>query len=390
MREISYRTPLVPGPDIYVEVMMLAGELDAINLAQGFPQDDRAAAVAEQAIDQGLLRHTQYASLFGLAQLREVLAERAAGWGLHYDPLTEVTVTIGCTEAVAAALLAVAPAGSEILTPEPFYDSYPGAARLAGARLVPVPMIDQDGAFELDLGAMARAVTPATRAVLLNTPHNPTGYILSEQAAAGLARLAVERDLYVVSDEVYEEHVYDGPHRRIATYPGMRDRTVICSSASKMLAVGGWRVGWALAPRAVSDAIQHHHRHVAFAAPTPLQAGVAEGLRWARRTGYFDELRADYRQRRDVLSDALTEAGLSPRPARGGFFVVADAAPWGATAAEMGPFAKRLIREAGVAALPMGDFFTEPKQAGTLMRFAFCKPLPMLREGARRLGAYAG
>ncbi|MEV7806705.1 aminotransferase class I/II-fold pyridoxal phosphate-dependent enzyme [Microbispora sp. NPDC088329] len=368
--------------------MTLAAKLDAINLAQGFPQDARAAAVAEQAIDEGLLRHTQYTSLFGLAELREVLAERAAAAGLNYDPTTEITVTIGCTEAVAVALLAVAPAGSEVLTPEPFYDSYPGVARLAGARLVPVPMADRNGGFELDIEGIRRAVTPATRAILLNSPHNPTGYILSERAGAELARLAVEHDLYVVSDEVYEEHVYDGPHVRIAAYPGMRERTVVCSSASKMLAVGGWRVGWVLAPEAVSDAIQHHHRHLTFAVPTPLQAGVAGGLRWAGRTGYFADLRADYRHRRDVLSAALAEAGLAPRAAPGGFFVVADVAPWGATPSAMGPFAKRLIRRAGVAALPMGDFFAEPKQAGTLMRFAFCKPLPMLLEAARRLGEH--
>lgn len=365
--------------------MTLASRLNAVNLAQGFPEDDTTEIVA--AVSPSLLAgSTQYAPLCGLPELRSELAGRAERCGLHYDPEDEITVTIGCTEAVAAALFSVVTPGSEVLALEPFYDSYPGLAQMAGARLVPVPLSGLDGAGEIgiDPAALRAAVTPATRALLLNSPHNPTGFSLSESSATELARFVIEHDLIVISDEVYEEHVYDGPHIRLAAYEGMRERTIVCSSASKMLSVGGWRIGWTYAPRELSALVQHHHRHLAFGTPTPLQAGVAAGLRWADETGHFDRLRAEYRRRRDVLCDGLTELGLAPRVPRGGFFATADVSPWSG-GADINDFARTLIAETGVAALPMGDFFADPAAAGATMRFAFCKPITVLQEALRRL-----
>lgn len=365
--------------------MTMADRLGAVNLAQGFPEDD-TTEVIEAVSSSVLAGSTQYAPLCGLPELRSELAERAGRRGLHYDPEDEVTVTIGCTEAVAAAMFAVVTPGSEVLALEPFYDSYPGLVQMAGARLVPVPLTGSDGTGKIDIdpAALRNAVTPATRVLLLNSPHNPTGFALSEGSAAELARFAVEHDLIVISDEVYEEHTYDGPHIRPAAYEGMRERTIVCSSASKMLSVGGWRIGWAYAPRDLSALVQHHHRHLAFGTPAPLQAGVAAGLRWADKTGYFDRLRAEYRQRRDVLCEGLTKLGLSPRVPPGGFFATADVSPWsGGT--EINDFARDLIANKGVAALPMGDFYATPEAAHATMRFAFCKPVPVLQEALRRL-----
>lgn len=366
--------------------MTLATRLNAINLAQGFPDDD-TTEVVEAIVPSLLAGSTQYASLCGLPELRSELADRGERRGLRYDPEDEVTVTIGCTEAVAAALFAVVTPGSDVLTLEPFYDSYPGLAQMVGARLVPVPLSGLDGAggIDIDVAALRSAVTPTTRVLLLNTPHNPTGFALSESSAVELARFVIEQDLIVISDEVYEEHTYDGPHIRLATYEGMRERTIVCSSASKMLSVGGWRIGWAYAPREITALIQHHHRHLAFAAPTPLQAGVAAGLRWADETGYFDRLRVEYRRRRDVLCAGLTELGLSPRIPQGSFFAIADVSRWN-DGLDINDFARNLIAETGVAALPMGDFFSVPATAGNTMRFAFCKPASILEEALRRLG----
>ncbi|MER7844260.1 aminotransferase class I/II-fold pyridoxal phosphate-dependent enzyme [Kitasatospora sp. NPDC096077] len=379
-----------PPPDIYVEIMTMARRLNAVNLAQGFPEDDtedlvEAMTPAVQAVD------TQYEALSGLPLLRAELALRAERRGLRYDPEDEITVTLGCTEAVAAALLAVVPAGSEIVTIEPFYDNYPGLAQLVGATLVPVPLAGLDGVGELrlDVAALRAAITPLTRVILLNTPNNPSGHMITDGEAEEIARLAVAHDLIVVTDEVYEEHAYDRPHIRLAGYPGMRERTVVCSSASKLLSVGGWRIGWVYAPRELSALVQHHHRHLTFSAPTPLQAGVAAGLRWADETGYHDRLRAEYRQRRDILAAGLTSLGLTPRIPPGGFFITADVSPW-AAGASIEDLARSLVAETGVAALPMGDFFREPGTAGNTLRFAFCKPQPVLEEAVRRLGARFG
>ncbi len=372
--------------DIYFEIFTLAEQVGAINLAQGFPD---GAPTPRLDITEAALRSQrsrQYAPLYGTAELRSELAARAEARGLSYDPDGEITVTVGCTEAVAAALLAVTPPDSEILALEPFYDNYPGLARLAGARLVPVPLAGSRGSgpLEPDFDALRRAVTPATRTLLLNTPNNPTGFTLSARSAADLAEFAVEHDLLVVSDEVYEEHTYDGPHVCIAAQEGMRERTIVCSSASKMLSLGGWRIGWMYAPRELSVKAQYHHRHLAFSVPAPLQAITASALRWADDSGYFDTLRAEYRVRRNILWRGLTEAGLRPQLPSGGFFVTADAGPWGA-GEDIEAFAKDLVATTGVAALPMSDFFPDRRSAGRLLRFAFCKPVPTLREAVQRL-----
>ncbi|MBD0693854.1 aminotransferase class I/II-fold pyridoxal phosphate-dependent enzyme [Streptomyces sp. CBMA123] len=379
-----------PPPDIYVEIMTLARRLNAVNLAQGFPEDDTEDLVAAMAPAVQAVA-TQYEPLSGLPLLRAELALRAERRGLRYDPEDEITVTLGCTEAVAAALLAVVPAGSEIVTIEPFYDNYPGLAQLVGATLVPVPLAGLDGVGELrlDVAALRAAITPRTRVILLNTPNNPAGHMITADEAEEIARLAVAHDLVVVTDEVYEEHAYDRPHIRLAGYPGMRERTVICSSASKLLSVGGWRIGWVYAPRELSALVQHHHRHLTFTAPTPLQAGVAAGLRWADETGYHDRLRAEYRRRRDILAAGLTSLGLTPRIPPGGFFITADVSPW-AAGAPIEDLARSLVTETGVAALPMGDFFRDPDAAGNTLRFAFCKPQPVLEEAVQRLGARFG
>ena len=389
-------SPLVPrlqrfGTTIFSEMTALAVEHDALNLGQGFPDEDPPAAVvaaAHQALDAG---HHQYAPGPGIPELRVAIARHQQAWyGLTFDPDTEVTVTFGVTEAVAATLLAVCEAGDEVLVLEPTYDAYTAVIAMAGASEVRVPLTppwpgaegDRD-AWRLDLDRLAAAITPRTRLLLLNSPHNPTGVVLSAEELDEIARLCVDHDLLAVTDEVYEHLVYDGEHLPLATRPGMAERTVTISSAGKTFSCTGWKIGWACAPPALTAAVRTTKQFLSFAGGTPLQHAVvtALGLPTAALTA-VGEL---HRARRDLLADGLVAAGIPTTRAAGTYFVTADVAAigWDDGAA----FCRWAPAALGVAAVPVSAFVEDPAPVASLVRFAFCKPDPVLAEGVRRLDA---
>lgn len=320
--------PRAPAPDVYTHTDALAERYAALNLGRGAPDFDgppvlrRAAAAAMRA---GV---NQYVPSAGHPELLATLGALAVPAGTRYDPGTEITVTAGATEALATALETLLRPGDEVLMLEPFYDSYPALVRRAGGIPVPVPLVRRDGGYVLDADAVSAAVTARTRVLLLNTPHNPTGWVASAADLEALGALVLRHGLYAVCDEVYEQLVHvqgqgpkqgeelglglDGGHRSIAALPGLRERTIVCSGASKSLSVCGWRVGWAFAPAKLTGPLRDAHRMLSYCAPAPLQLGVAAGLAWAHRTGWFDVQRQEYLERRTALLAGLEAAGMRP------------------------------------------------------------------------------
>ena len=397
----SLAAPLVPrlrrfGTTIFSEMTTLAQAHDAVNLGQGFPDEDPPAAVlaaAHAALDAG---HNQYAPGPGVPVLRGAIAEhQQRRYGLTYDPDTEVTVTFGATEALAATLLAVCEAGDEVVVLEPTYDAYTAAIAMVGAREVRVPLsppavgeVDVgDGparerpAWHLDVDLLAAAITPRTRVLVCNSPHNPTGVVLTTAELDAIARLCVDHDLIAVTDEVYEHLVYDGAHVPLATRAGMRARTVTISSAGKTFSCTGWKVGWACAPPALTAAVRTTKQFLSFAGGTPLQHAVATAL--ALPAAHLTSVTDLHRRRRDLLVDALLAAGLPTTRAAGTYFVTADvaAAGWDDGAA----FCRWAPEALGVAAVPVSAFVAQPEPVRSLVRFAFCKPEQVLEEARSRL-----
>src|SRR4051812_1427990 len=298
----------------------LAERTGAINLGQGFPDTDGPSEVLEAAVAAIRAGQNQYPPGLGILPLREAIAaHQQRFWGLTYDPATEVLVTCGATEAITATVLALCDTGDEGLTFEPTFDSYPAAVAMAGARLRVVPVGDVEAA--------AAAVTPRTRLLLLNSPHNPTGTVLDREQLAALAALCVERDLVAVTDEVYEHLVYDGEHVPLASFPGMRERTVTISSAGKTFSITGWKVGWACAPAPLLDAVRTAKQHLTYVSGAPFQPAVAVGL--GLGDDYFDGLRDSLRAKRDLLCDGLESAGLTVSRPAGTYFATVDLRPLG-------------------------------------------------------------
>ena len=382
-----------PVPDVYTLTDRLATRYGAINLGRGAPDFDGPPVLRRAALGAMRSGLNQYVPSAGHRELLETLAATAVPPGTAYDPEAEITVTAGATEALAVALETLLEPGAEVLVLEPFYDSYPALVQRAGGVPVPVPLVRTGDSYALDVDRVAAAVTPRTRVLLLNTPHNPTGWVASPAELRALADLVLRYDLRVVCDEVYEQLTYSKPdgtrsaHRSIASVPGLRERSIICSGAAKSLSVCGWRVGWAFAPSALTGPLRHAHRMLSYCAPVPFQLGVAAGLAWARRTGWFDRQREAYTQRRDILVGGLTTAGLRPVTPDGGFMVVAttdSVLPDEPSAAN-----EVLAREFGVTGLPLSAFFTRSASARGLLRFAFCKEATVLEEAARRLATLA-
>lgn len=376
------------GTTVFTRMSALAAAHGAVNLGQGFPDEDPHPAVvaaAHAALDAG---HHQYAPGPGVPALRRAVADhQRRHHGLEVDPDTEVTITFGATEALAATLLAVCEVGDEVVLLEPAYDAYPAVVAMAGALAVRVPMrapsdLDAPGAgFVVDPDRLAAAIGPRTRALVLNSPHNPTGAVLDADTLAAVARLAVAHDLLVVTDEVYEHLVYDGVHRPIATLPGMRERTVTLSSAGKTFSCTGWKIGWATAPPALTAALRTTKQFLSFAGGTPLQHAVAAAL--ALPDDVLTEVADIHRERRDLLVDGLRALGLpAVRPA-GGYFVVTDLAPWGV--GDAAAFCSWAPAAAGVAAVPVSAFVRDRDPVASLVRLAFCKPPATLRAGLERL-----
>ncbi len=372
------------GTTIFAEMSALAARTGAINLGQGFPDTDGPEEVREaavRALRDG--RGNQYPPGPGVPELRTAIADhQRERYGLEYDPDTEVLVTAGATEAIAASLLALVEPGDEVIALEPYYDSYAACVAMAGGTRVPVTLRPHEGAYVLDLDELRAAVTDRTRLILLNTPHNPTGTVLTRAELTAVAELAVERDLLVVTDEVYEHLVFDGAeHVPIASLPGMRERTVTISSAGKTFSFTGWKVGWITASPGLTSAVRSAKQFLTYVSSGPFQYAVAEALRLP--DAYFDGLRADLAAKRDLLGEGLAKAGFEVYRPSGTYFVTTDIRPLGAT--DGFAFCRSLPERAGVVAVPNAVFYDDREAGAPFVRFAFCKKTEVLEEAVSRL-----
>ncbi|MFH9619105.1 pyridoxal phosphate-dependent aminotransferase [Streptomyces pratensis] len=372
------------GTTIFAEMSALALRTGSINLGQGFPDTDGPEEIREAAVRALRAGHgNQYPPGPGVPELRSAVADhQRRHYGLEYDPDAEVLVTTGATEAVAASLLALLEPGDEVIALEPYYDSYAACIAMAGGTRVPVTLRPHEGAFRLDLDELRAAVTPRTRLILLNTPHNPTGTVLTRDELAAVAALACERDLLVVTDEVYEHLVFEGEHIPLASFPGMRERTVTISSAGKTFSLTGWKIGWITASPELVTAVRSAKQFLTYVSGGPFQYAVAEALRLP--DNYFDELRADLRSKRDMLSAGLEEAGFDVYEPAGTYFVTTDIRPLGA-GADGFAFCRALPERCGVVAVPNAVFYDHREQGAPFVRFAFCKRADVLTEAVARL-----
>lgn len=370
------------GTTIFAEMSALATATGSINLGQGFPDTDGPAEIAEaaaRAIRDG--RGNQYPPGPGVPELRTAIAaHQQRFYGLAYDPDTEVLVTAGATEAIAAALLALLEPGDEVIALEPFYDSYAACIAMAGAVRVPLTLRAPD--FRLDVDALKAAVTPRTRLLLLNTPHNPTGTVLTPAELAAVADLAVSRDLLVITDEVYEHLVFEGAHIPLAGLPGMRERTVTISSAGKTFSFTGWKVGWVTGTPELVTAVRSAKQFLTYVASGPFQYAIAEAL--ALPDAYYDSFRADLAAKRDLLSDGLAAAGFEVFRPQGTYFVTTDITPLGEH--DGLAFCRSLPERCGVVAIPNQVFYDDKSAGATHVRWAFCKRTAVLQEAVERLG----
>ncbi|MGI5377007.1 pyridoxal phosphate-dependent aminotransferase [Streptomyces sp. CA-251387] len=374
------------GTTIFAEMSALALRTGSINLGQGFPDTDGPEEVREaavRALRDG--RGNQYPPGPGIPELRTaVAAHQERRYGLSYDPDTEVLVTAGATEAIAAALLALLEPGDEVIAFEPYYDSYAACIAMAGGTRVPVTLRPHEGSFRLDLDELRAAVTDRTRLLLINTPHNPTGTVLTREELAAIAELAVERDLLVVTDEVYEHLVFDdAEHRPLATFPGMRERTVTIGSAGKTFSFTGWKVGWVTAPSGLVTAVRSAKQFLTYVSSGPFQYAVAEAL--ALPDSYFAAFRADMLAKRDLLAAGLAEAGFEVFKPAGTYFITTDIRPLGET--DGFAFCRALPERAGVVAIPNAVFYDHREAGAPFVRFAFCKQTGVLEEAVKRLRA---
>ncbi len=377
------------GRTVFGEMTALANRTAAINLGQGFPDTDGPPAMIDVAV-QGLRSGVnQYPPGPGMPALRDAIAaHQHARYGLTYDPATEVLVTVGATEAVSATLLALCEAGDEVVVWEPYYDSYAAAIALAGAvrRVVTLRPSAADGRFTFDPEELRAAITPRTRVLLLNSPHNPTGTVFDSEELAEIASVCREHDLIAVTDEVYEHLTYDGVrHSPLAGLDGMRERTVLISSAGKTFSVTGWKVGWACAPAELVAAVMTVKQHLTFTANGALQLAVAHAL--TSEQVWLEDLRLALRVKRDRLMAGLTAAGFGVHPCAGTYFVQADVRPLGMTSAT--ELAWSLPQRAGVVAIPTAAFYDDQEAGQPYLRFAFCKRDDVLAEAVRRLAGLA-
>ncbi|WP_405734022.1 pyridoxal phosphate-dependent aminotransferase [Streptomyces sp. NBC_00028] len=377
------------GTTIFAEMSALAVQTGSINLGQGFPDTDGPEEIREaavRALRDG--RGNQYPPGPGVPELRTAIAaHQQRRYELSYDPDTEVLVTAGATEAIAAALLALLEPGDEVIAFEPYYDSYAACIAMAGGTRVPVTLRPDGDSFRLDLDELRAAVTDKTRLLLINTPHNPTGTVLTREELTAIAELAVERDLLVVTDEVYEHLVFDdAEHIPLATFPGMRDRTVTIGSAGKTFSFTGWKVGWVTGSPSLVSAVRSAKQFLTYVASGPFQYAVAEAL--ALPDSYFEAFRADMRAKRDLLAAGLTEAGFGVFRTSGTYFITTDIRPLGET--DGFAFCRALPERAGVVAIPNAVFYDHREAGAPFVRFAFCKQTGVLEEAAKRLKALAG
>lgn len=377
------------GTTIFAEMSALALQTGSINLGQGFPDTDGPEEVREaavRALRDG--RGNQYPPGPGVPELRTAIAaHQERRYGLSYDPDAEVLVTAGATEAIAASLLALLEPGDEVIALEPYYDSYAACIAMAGGTRVPVTLRPHEGSFRLDLDELRAAVTDRTRLLLINTPHNPTGTVLTREELTAIAELAVERDLLVVTDEVYEHLVFDeAAHLPLATFPGMRERTVTIGSAGKTFSFTGWKVGWVTAAPELVTAVRSAKQFLTYVASGPFQYAVAEAL--ALPDSYFADFREDMLAKRDLLAAGLADAGFTVFKPAGTYFITTDIRPLGES--DGFAFCRALPERAGVVAIPNAVFYDHREAGAPFVRFAFCKQTGVLQEAVQRLKALAG
>ena len=368
-------------PTIFNAMSALAVRTGSVNLGQGFPDEDGPDSMLDAMRAAVRAGHNQYAPGTGVPALREAIAaHQRRHYGIDLDPDSQVTVTTGCTEAVAAALLGLVDPGDEVVVLEPYYDSYVAMIQMAGGVRRPVTLRAPD--YRLDVGALRAAVTPRTRFVLLNTPHNPTGTVLDDEELRAVAELAVERDLVVITDEVYEHLLFDGRrHVPIATLPGMFERTLTLSSAGKSYSVTGWKVGWATGPSELVGAVTAAKQWLSYSSGTPAQHAVAHALE--HEADFPHRLAATLQGHRDLLCEGLAEAGLVPRVPEGTYFALADVEHLGWD--DGLHFCQSLPERAGVVAIPTQVFHDDQEAGRHLVRWAFCKERSVIEDGLRRL-----
>ena len=377
------------GTTIFAEMTQLAVATGSVNLGQGFPDTDGPAEVldaARAAIAEGL---NQYPPGPGLAVLRQAIADhQQRWWGMTVDPDREVLVTAGATEALAAAMLALLDTGDEVVVLEPMYDSYAAGVAMAGGVIRPVTLRPPD--YRVDLDAVRRAISPRTRVLLVNSPHNPTGAVLTADELSGLAELAMEHDLIVVSDEVYEHLTFDGRrHLPIASLPGMAERTLTVSSGGKTFDTTGWKIGWCVGPADLVAAVRTAKQYLTYAGGGPFQVGIAAGL--ALPDSYFEGLRARLQMQRDLLVGGLRTAGFEVFVPAGTYFVTVDIRPLAPDGDGL-KFCRQLPERCGVVAIPNAVFYDRAHrhEGRHLVRFAFCKRPALIAEAVDRLATLAG
>jgi aspartate/methionine/tyrosine aminotransferase len=362
------------------EMTRVAQKYGAINLAQGFPDFPMPAPMKDAACAAIHGDINQYAITWGSSPLRIAIAEKYRRWyDMPVDPETEITVTCGATEAMASTFLALIDPGDEVIVFEPFYENYGPDAILAGARPKFVPL--EPPGWRLDLDQLRAAFSPRTKAIVLNTPHNPSGRVFTREELTVIAALCQEHDAWAFTDEIYEHILYSGHHHLLATFPGMRERTVTISGLSKTFSCTGWRLGYTIAPAKATDAIRKVHDFLTVGAPAPLQAAGAVGL--AFDADYFNRLAQEYRERRTILSAALREAGFIFSEPAGAYYILADFSELSGD--DDTTFATWLAREGGVATVPGTSFFSHKELGRKLVRFAFCKKRETLVRAAERL-----
>jgi N-succinyldiaminopimelate aminotransferase len=369
------------GTTIFAEMSALAGTTGSVNLGQGFPDTDgpaEIAAAAAAAILEG--RGNQYPPGPGIPELRQaVAAHQKRFYGLDFDPDTQVLVTAGATEGIAAALIALLEPGDEAIAFEPYYDSYAASVAIAGAARVPVTLRPPD--FRPDIDALRAAITSRTRLILLNTPHNPTGVVFTPDELAQIAELACSHDLLVVSDEVYEHMVYEGSHLPIVSLPGMSERTVTISSAAKMFSFTGWKIGWVTGSPELVAAVRTVKQFLTYVSGGPFQYAVAEAL--ALPDDFYASISADLRVKRDFFGAGLAAAGFEVYWPAGTYFITTDVRPLGY--ADGMEFCRELPGRVGVVAIPSVVFYDNVDAGRSQVRFAFCKQQDVLAEALSRL-----
>jgi len=372
---------------VFGEMSALATETGSVNLGQGFPDTDGPDAVKEsavRAIREG--RGNQYPPAHGIPELRRAIAEHQKRfYGIEIDAMTDVVVATGASEAIAAAMLALVETGDEVVMFSPWFDLYAAVVSLAGATRVEVPLTT--GAFRPDAGALRAAITPRTRLLLLNTPHNPTGSVFTRAELEAIAEVVVEHDLWVISDEAYEHLVYTGSeHVPFCTLPGMADRTVTIGSAGKSLSMTGWKVGWATGPTDLVAAVRVPRQHLSFVSGGPFQWAVVDGL--GLPDDYWSSFRDGLQRQRDLLCDGLASLGFPTTVPEGTYFATTDVRMMGY--ADGWAFCRDLPHRAGVVAIPHEVFHDDPEAGKPFVRWAFCKRPEVLTEALTRLGRAFG